>query len=132
MTGHGSAFTFATSGITLPVISIEPPTESVEDIAEPHLGLAEGAYMPYSPSEIVEGGEYSLTLANDLDTVIATRVEETLTWTKPVPSGMTNGATWVFPGYIKSVKENNYQTGERATITVVAKVAGAVVKTAAS
>ena len=132
MTGHGSSFTFGTSGITLPVISIDPPSEAVEDIAEPHLGLAVGAYIPYSPSELLEGGEYSLTLEDDQDTNIPVGTVETCTWTKAVAAGLTNGATWAFSGYIKSAKHNNQQTGERATITVVVKVAGTVTKTAGS
>lgn len=131
-TGQGSSFTFGTSGITLPVISIEPPEESIDDIAAPHLGLTVGDNIPYDPSDLQEGGEYSLTFENDRDTVIATRVKETCTWTKPINAGDTTAAKWVFTGYIKSVKENNYATGERATIAVVVKVASNVVKTAAA
>lgn len=131
-TGHGSSFSFGTSGITLNVISIDPPQESVEDVAKPHLGLDVGDYVPYDPGELVEGGEYTIEFEDDLDTNIPVGVKETMTWTKPVPAGSTNGATWAFPGYIKSAKQNQQQTAQRATISAVVKVAGEVTKTAAS
>ena len=131
-TGHSSAMTFATTGITLPIVSIDPPEEAVEDIAAPHLGLSVGDNIPYDPSELVEGGEYTVELANDLDTSIAPGTKETITWTKPVASGNTVAATWAFTGYIKSVKEAIYKTAERNIISIVVKVASNVTKTAGS
>lgn len=128
-TGQQSSMTFGTSGITLDVISIEPNEESVEDIALPHLGLDAGSIIPYEPGDLVEGGEYTVELADNHDTQIATRVVETITYTKPIASGNTTAATKEFDGYIKSVKESNKATSERATITVVVKVAGEITVT---
>ena len=131
-TGQKSTFTFGTTGLSLDIISIDPPNESVDDIPLPHLGLDLGDYIPYEPGDLVEGDEFTLELANDMDSDIGLRTIETMTWTKPVQSGDSSGATWAFDGYIKSAKENSFETSERATITVVVKVADEVTKTAAS
>lgn len=131
-TGQKSAFSLGTTGLTLDVLSIDPAQESVEDIAEPHLGLDVGDYIPYSPGDLVEGGEYTFILANDMDTAIPLRVIEACTWTKPLQSGDSTAAAWAFDGYIKSVQESQMATSERATISVVVKVAGEVTKTAAA
>ena len=131
-TGQKSSFTFGTTGVTLPIISITPPQEQVEDIAAPHLGLDHGDKIPYCPGDLVEGGEYTLELENDMNSDIPLRIEEAMTWTKPAVAPNTVGAAWSFPGYIKSVQENNIATSERATISVVVKVAGNVTKASAS
>lgn len=130
-TGQKSSFSFGTTGITLDIISIEPPQESVGDIALPHLGLDVGDYVPYEPEDLVEGGEYTLVLANDMDTNIPLRTVETCTWTKPLQSGDSSAAAWSFDGYIKSSQDSEMATSERATISVVVKVAGQVTKTPA-
>ena len=125
--------TFATSGVTTTIISIDPPQEVIGDIALPDLSLARGSYLPYSPGDLIEGGEFSVTFVNDFDTSILVATEtETITWTKPLQDGDTTAANWSFPGYIKSVKEENYETEERGTITVMVKVAGEITKTPAS
>lgn len=131
-TGQTSTFTFGTSAITLPVISISPPNESCENIALPHLGIALGSYIPYAAGDLVEGDEFTITMDNNQDTTIALRVAETMTWTKPTPAGKSAGANWAFTGYISSVQEGEYATSERSTLDVVVKVAGAVTKTAAA
>lgn len=143
-TGHLGSMTFATTAISLNVIEIDPPEESINDIAVPHLGLAKGSYMPYEPGELIEGGEYTITLADDNNTHFvdvdsassgstfekAIRVAQTITWTKPIAAGMSTAATRAFSGYVKSVKESSQKTGERNTITLKVKVAGNVTKTA--
>lgn len=129
-TGHTSDFTLATTGLSLPIIDVTPPNEQCEDIAEPHLGLALGDNIPYSPGDLVEGDEFTLLLATDHNTSLSTRVVETCTWTKPIAAGNTTADTWVFTGYIKSVQEGSMRSSERSTITIVVKVASNVVKTA--
>lgn len=131
-TGHLGDMTWGTSAISLNIIEIQPPEESVEDIAEPHLGLAIGSYIPYSPSELKEGGEYTVILEDDNDTNIPIGTEETITWTKPPVPAKPVGATWAFTGYNKSAKASSQRTGERNTIEVKIKVAGEVTKTAAA
>lgn len=133
-TGQTSAMSFGTSGITATIISIDPPEEAVTaDIAKPDLSLSRGDYMPYEPGDLKEGGEFTVTFVNDFDTTIETATAtETITWTKPLQSGDTTAANWSFPGYVKSVKEETYETDTRGVITAVVKVAGEVTKTAAA
>ena len=130
-TGQKSSFSFGTTGISLDIISIEPPQESVGDIALPHVGLDVGDYIPYEPEDLIEGGEFSLVLANDMDTSIPLRTKETCTWTKPLQSGDATAAAWSFDAYIKSSQDSEMATSERGTINVVVKVAGNVTKTPA-
>ena len=124
-TGQKSSFTFGTSGYTWPIVTIDPPSESVEVIEEPNLNLDLGAYMPKSPGDIVDGGRYTLTVDADDDAVIPPRAAQTMTWTKP------DGTTWVFPGFISEVKESSYQTSQRKLTDITVEVAGTVVKTPA-
>lgn len=145
-TGHLGTFVGGTTALIGNVISIEPGEESVADIATPYLGLAKGSGMPYEPGELVEGGEYTIVLedlgqAHHVDTASATtgtgvakvlRALQTFTWTKPVPSGLANGATRAFSGYVKTVKESSQVTGQRTTIEIKVKVAGTVTKAAAT
>ena len=121
-TGQLASWTFGTTGYTAPIVSIEPPEESVEVIDEPRLALAKGAYLPKSPGDLVDGGQYVLTMENDDDLSFALRTVETMTFTKP------NGATWTFSGFIQAVKESPYQTSQRKLVDVTIVVAGAVTK----
>lgn len=129
-TGHKAAITYATSSITLPLITLEPNQESVEDVALPHLGLTAGSIIPYDPGDLKEGGEYKAVHQNDFDSFPAIGVKETITLTKPVAAGNTTGATEAFTGYIKSKKENTYESSKRSTVELVIKIAGAITKTA--
>lgn len=145
-TGHLGTWTFASISTGLNVIDITPPEEAVSDIALPHLGLAKGSYVPYEAGELIEGGEYELTLADDNDTQLVdsaygtsggtikklVRLSQTMTWTKPPAGANTNGATRAFTGYVKSVQEQPQVTGTRSTIKVKIKVAGNVTKGAGS
>lgn len=144
-TGHLGSMTFATTAISLNIISIDPPEEAVAvDIATPYLGLAKGSYIPYEPGELLEGGEYTVVFADNNNTqfvdvdsassgatfVKAIRLLQIVTWTKPIAAGMSTAATRAGTMYIKSVKEGQQQTGSRNTIEVKIKVAGNVTKTA--
>lgn len=145
-TGQLGTWTFGTTGGSQTVISIDPPEEQISDIAKPHLGLALGSYVPYDPGELIEGGEYKITIDDpgqihfvDKDysgsgtgILKAIRLTQTMTWTKPTPAGAAGGATRAFSGYIKSVKESQQVTGSRNTIELTIKVAGNVTKTASS
>lgn len=126
-TGHGSAVSYGTSGITLDLVSYDAPERTVDDIEEPHLGLAAGVGMPMSPSEIVKNGEYVFHHVNDMDTDITLRVKETITVTKP-NTGSTS-ATEVFTGYIKSVGEDSMETGTRNMLNVTVVVDGDITVT---
>ena len=124
-TGQKSSFTFGVSGYTWPIVSITPPSESVEVIAEPNLNLDLGAYTPKSPGDIVDGGKYIIEFDADDDAVIVIRTKQTCTFTKP------DGTTWVFTGFISDCTESAYQTSQRKTTSVSVEVDGTVVKTPA-
>jgi hypothetical protein len=131
-TGHLGTWTFGTTGPGLNVIDIEPPKEEVDDIELPHLALAKGDVIPKEAGELTKVGRWKLTLADDNNTHIADqaqagagaaikkirRLPQTMTWTKPVPAGLTNGATKAFSGYVASSQEGPQQTGQRSTIVV--------------
>ena len=129
-TRHTAAVTFGTSGITLPLVSYDPNERSVESYEEPHLGLAAGSGMPKSPSEIEDNGEYAFHFENDIDSDLSLRVKETITITKPVASGNTNGATEAFTGFISSISEDSMETGTRNLLNVVVTVDGDITFTA--
>lgn len=148
-TGHLGTFSFggtAGCGTGLNIISIDPPEEEVGSLALPYLGLAKGSYMPYEALELIEGGEYVITLADDNDVQVVDdsdagsggtfkkiiREAASCIWTKPVKSPNTNGATRTFSGICTKHKESTQQTGERSTITLTIKVAGNVTKAAGS
>lgn len=144
VTGQLSSFAFTTVAIALKLIEIEPSEESIGVIPVPDLSLAVGAGMPYEPMELVEGGEYKLTFADDQNTQFVHEdsassgatfkksigLKQTCTWTKAVAAAVTSGATRAFTGIIIKVKEGVQKTGERNTIEVTVKVSGTITKTA--
>lgn len=144
VTGQTGSFAFTSVAVALALVDIEPSQESISDIATPSLDLDVGDGMPYQPGELVEGGEYKLTFADDQNTQFvheqsgssgatfkkAIGLLQTCTWTKPLAAGMASAATRAFSGYIKSVKESMQTTGQRNTIEVIVKVAGTITKTA--
>lgn len=141
-TGQLGSIAFGTTGITAAIIEYDPPQEEVGNIATPDLSLAFGSNVPYEPEELVEGGEYSVTVVDNNNVSItdtadagsgtgrykALRKVQTITVTKPPASGLTNGATRAFSGYVCNVKESQQKTGQRNTITYKIKVAGNVSK----
>jgi len=131
-TGHGGAITLATSGMALDIISIVPPEETVEDVELPHLGLDDGDHVPYMPADLVEGGELSFVVAVDPDYDAPLRTVQNVTLTYPIPSGMDNGATWIFSGYVKGYAHGELKTSERMEATITVKVAGNITKADAS
>lgn len=146
VTGHLGTFAFTTTALSLPLVEIEPSEETIAAIQGGYLGLAKGSGVPYEPGELVEGGEYKLTFEDNNNTHIvdtdsassgtgvvkAIRKSQTCTWTKPAPSGLTNGATRVFTGFVTGHKESTQKTGDRSLIMLTVKVASTITKSPAS
>ncbi|WP_428303908.1 hypothetical protein [Lacipirellula sp.] len=144
VTGQKGTLVFTTVAVALKIIEIEPSTEEVSDIACPDLSLNVGDGVPYEPGDLVEGGTYRVLLADDQNTQFvhansastgatfkkAKGLKQTVTWTKPVATGNSTGATRAFTGYIKSVKESLQGTSVRCTIELIVKVAGTITKVA--
>lgn len=145
-TGQTGAWTFAGSGLGLNLIDITPPNEAITKIPLPHLGLAEGSYIPYERGELIDGGEYELTFADDNDFHIVDEnygtsagtikkfigLAQAMVWTKPDSGVLTNGAVRSFSGFVMEVQESQQVTGSRSTIKVKVCVAGNVTKTPGS
>ncbi|MEN1680341.1 MAG: hypothetical protein AAGJ46_12175 [Planctomycetota bacterium] len=131
-TGHGTALSFGTSSYSPVLINIEPNELSVDDVERATLATPEGSIIPYDPAELIEGGEVTFEEEAEVDSLPPIRIKQTLTITFRAPSGLTNGATWVFEGYLKTHRINSQQTGTRRTATGSIKVAGDITVTAAS
>jgi hypothetical protein len=145
-TGHKGQFTLGTVTTGLNVISIKPATPEVGKLALPHLGLAVGDNMPYEPLELVEGGEYVITYADDNNTQLVHSAQtgtgatfkkllglvQTCTYTRPPAAGLTNGATTAFSGFATKDEPTEATTGQRATRALTVVVAGNLTLTAGS
>lgn len=144
-TYHLSALTLAGAAIGLAIESMTPPAEEVDDIELPNLALAKGSVLPKEPGEVYKVGRWAFVLIDDLNTqivdenyggAIATqkktgRKVQTVTITYPPPSGLTNGETDSFSGYVSKWQRQSVKTGERALINCEVTVAGNITKTAA-
>ena len=127
-TGHGGAITQATSSFSEEILSITPPAETVEDVPTPHMGLADGAHVPYMPGDLIEGGEMVVKVSVDPDYDAPLRVVENTTLTWPLGSGLAVAAKWVFTGYTKAFAAGELLTNGRMEADLTIKVAGNIVK----
>lgn len=130
-TGHGGDITFGTTAVSLNIVEIVPPNVQCDDIAKPHLGLTKGDNIPYEPGDLNEGDVLEVICEDDHDTVVGTRVVETITITKPLQTGDASARTRAFSGYINSEQDSAMRTSERALKTLRIKVAGNFTETAA-
>lgn len=90
------------------------------------------AYKQFSPGDIIDGGEYEITiLFNYQTTQIPWGVPETITITLPKRGTTATAATISFPGYLKKHK-TSLKSKSMMEVTCTLKVAGVVVRTAAS
>ncbi len=128
--GTGTSITFGTSGFSARVASIDGPGFSRTSVETTHLSTT--GNRTHMPGDLVERGELTLSVHHDpsLTPPIAAAAE-TITITWPIPSGLTNAATWVFSafctGYSPSVAIDELMT---ASLTL--KISGGVTITAAS
>lgn len=132
-TGHSGTWSFGTSGYTNDVISIDPAEETRDSIPLPHLGITKGEVVPKEAGDLVEGGTYTIEIADDQRTFQATSgTTEVMTWTKPLQSGDSTAASVAFPGLIVGIAPGTQATSERATVSLTVDVAGTVTKTTAA
>lgn len=100
--GTSTTITFGTSGWTGEIASVDGPNETREAIDTTHLGTT--GNRTFTPATLVDSGEVSLTCWYDPDEPPPIDgAAETITITWPVPSGLSNGATAEFTGFITSV-----------------------------
>ena len=99
-TFSGGSITLGTTGQTLNIIEGGRSGLSVEMYRTSHAGTTN--QHTKKPSKLRDGGEFTFTVYFDPDTDEETYVgvQQTITVTTPVPSGLTNGATRQFTGTV--------------------------------
>ncbi len=128
-TFFGGSITLGTTGESFQILEGDRSGMSVEDIDVKHGAVTDG-FIPYIPSDLVEGGEYSFTVMHDpdVDETNFVGVLQTITITYPLPAGKTTPATRSFTGYIKEYGES-LPIDDKMTAEITVKVAGKVTVT---
>lgn len=135
--GTGTTIVFGTSGFSAQVLDVTPPAPVRETFDTSHMGTAApGAgtmgNRTFIASKLVDASELSFELHFDPDDVPPIHGPfEQVTVTFPVPSGLINGATWVFQGAVVGYEPSVPLDG-KMTATLRVKVSGGIVVTAAS
>lgn len=129
--GHGATLTFATSGYSPNIVSINTPSFTREALATTHLATTGG--KTFIPAATVDYGELSFTVQVQPDTLPPiTGVAETITLAFGDDGGGASPADWEFSGFITSVGEASITTDEIITQDITVKVTGAIIPTAAA
>jgi len=132
--GTGSSFVFGTVAVALTFTSIEASGVTRESIDVSDLSIT-GA-KTFIPAKLYDAGELTFEglLDPDLGDALVTKVgavAETLTVTFPVPSGLTNGATFASSGFMTSF-EWGAPMEEEMTFSMTLKLTAAITWTDAS
>lgn len=135
--GTGTLIEFLTSGFTGEFLDVTPPEVAREAFDTSHQQTAKPAAgsmanRTYIFSRLVDGGELTFEMHFDPDDVPPVHEPaEQIRITFPVPTGLSNGAQWEFPGGITSYAPSAPLDGKMVS-SVTVKVAGPVVRTPAS
>lgn len=128
--GTGTTITFGTSGFSAYLASIDGPSMHRDAVETTH--MATSINKTFMPGDLVDRGEINITVHFDpsLTPPIASAAESvTIRW--PLPSGLTNAATWVGSAFM-----TDYTPGAEIeglmTASATLKISGAVTITAAS
>lgn len=128
--GFGVSISFS-SGFVALVRSVRKRGPTREPIDTTHAASTNG-YATFIPSDIKDVGEIEVDMLFKPDTTPPiTGSAETVTITYPVPSGLSNGATWAASGFLTSFESEAPYDGVM-TATAVIKLTGAPTITAAS
>ncbi len=131
-TFFGASLTLATSGETFQILEGSKDASTVETFETTHTGTS-GSYKTKGMTDMIDGGSYSFTVILDPDTDETNflGVSQTCTVTYPVPTGLTNGATWAFTGGIVEYGQE-LPMDDKMTAEISVSVNGAITITAAS
>ena len=99
-TGNGTTLSLGTSGFSASIIRIGEIEQEIEALEDSHLGTT--TYKTYDVSDLIEGGEFEVEFFYDPDSEPPLGTVEVATYTWPVPSGLSNGATLTASGFIRS------------------------------
>ena len=128
--GFGVTVTFS-SGFVALVRGVRRRGMAREPIDTSHAATTNG-WMTFIPSDLKDPGEVEIDMIFKPDqTPPITGAAETVTITYPVPSGLTNGATWANSGFLTGF-ENECPYDALMTATAVIKFSAAPTITAAS
>lgn len=128
--GFGITVTFSSSFVAL-LRAVRRRGMTREPIDTTHATTTNG-WMTFIPSDLKDPGEVEFDLLFKPDTTPPiTGSAETITITFPVPSGLSNGATWANTGFLTSFECEAPYDG-LMTATAVCKFSAAPTITAAS
>ena len=117
--GDGTTITFASSGFTGNIVSINGPSTSRAAVDKSHLGSS--GWKEFQASGLVDGGEVSLTVQYDPTVSIpVSAAAETVTID---PAG--SGQTLVFTAFVSSAN-HTFDLDEMMTADMTLKVSGAI------
>lgn len=120
--GTGTTITFGTSGSQGALLSISGPSASRPSIETTDMSTTTA--HTFMPGDLVDHGEVTLTVEFDPDIEPAiTSGAETVTITWPIPSGLSNGATWQFSAFITGF-EPSASIDERMEMSITLKISG--------
>ncbi len=135
--GTGTHIAFGTSAFAALVRSISHSGMNRAAIETTHLMTSPAAAGTFGsktfiPGDLCDPGELKLEIHFNPDNVPPLEgVQEQVTITFPIPLGLTNGATWVFTGFVTGFEYTAPLEGLMSA-TMTLKVASNVVQTAAS
>lgn len=95
----GITIDFADTGFTAQILDVTPPNPSRDSIETSHQGTTEA--KRFIPADLYDSGEAGFDFHFDPDTnPPIDQPPEIITMTFPIPDGLSNGATWVFTGFM--------------------------------
>lgn len=130
--GTGTSLVFGTSGFAAYVLNVQGPGIERAVVETTHMQTTGG--KTFRPGDLYDGGELNLDVAHDPSIsppMLNQEQPETITVTWPVPYGLTNGATWVFTGFMTSYNPTA-PLEDKMTASVTIKITGSLAITAAS
>lgn len=135
--GTGTTIAFGTTGFQAQVTGVSLAGIAREAIDTSHMATTptpagKMGSRTFMPGDLSDGGELSLEIHFDPDDVPPiSQPAEQVTVTFPIPAGLTNGATYVFSGFVTGFQAN-VPLEDKMTGTLTVKVSGPITVTAAS
>jgi len=128
--GTGVAIVFGTSGFSARVVDVDGPSLHRDAIETTHISSTLNKI--FMPADLVDRGEIGITFQFDASlTPPIASAAETVTITWPIPSGLTNGATWAASCFMTDYSPSA-SIGEIMTAKGTLKISGAVTINAAT
>lgn len=128
--GTGTLMTFGTSSFSARIESVDGPSMHRDAIETTH--MATTSNKTFMPGDLVDRGEINITFHHDASlTPPIASAAETVTITWPIPSGLTNGATWAASCFMTDYSPTSEIEG-LMTAKATLKVSGAITIVAAS